>query len=231
MKKICTLISFLFSVNLMMAQVNAFVGVGIATYAMSDMKELQKEYASQFPVVPKITSSFPAYWMYEIGATIKLDSTISIGGSIGYYSTGGRIAYSDYSGELRLDQIATSFSIGVPVQFQLNKNKKNILAFEMMPVVFLGSYDMKVMSRLGTQESNDSESFIETNIGIQPSVVFNRKIKQFGFFARAGYLVQVYNSKLYLKQDHNAYLLNSEGQEVHLNWSGLRTSVGMSFTF
>src|SRR5438034_902469 len=116
MIKVCPLISFLLLVNLAIAQVNVFVGGGIGTYSMGDMKHLQQEFASEFPVQPKITSSFPAYWMYEIGATVKLDSTISIGGNISYYSTGGRIDYSDYSGGLRLDQIATSFSIGVPVQ-------------------------------------------------------------------------------------------------------------------
>jgi hypothetical protein len=39
--------------------------LGYGQYAQQDPKEFQKQFEDKFPVEPKITESFPAYWYYD----------------------------------------------------------------------------------------------------------------------------------------------------------------------
>ena len=47
----------------------------------------------------------------------------------------------------------------------------------------------------------------------------------------AGYQLDFLESKLQLKEDHNAYLINENGNQSKSNWSGLRFLFGLGVRF
>lgn len=217
--------------NICAAQIKFTCGGGLGSYAMGDMKSIQNNFASQFPVTPKITDAFPSYYMFEGGVLGNVGSQLWCGVTLSTFSTGGRVSYKDYSGALRIDQLASAVSIGIPFQYQLSDDDaKNQFFLELAPHITMGKLKIKSFSQLGNSSNEQIQSFSELGLGVQPSLVFEKKINRIiGIYLKAGYFVQVYNDKLYLDKNHDYYLLNPDNKNAQLDWTGLRLSGGLAF--
>jgi hypothetical protein len=88
-------------------------GFGLATTRMDDLKYLQEYILGRYPIQGKVISSFPAYATESVGIVHQLFPTVRIGAGYAFTATGGRTNYTDYSGSINTDILASSHRIGI----------------------------------------------------------------------------------------------------------------------
>ena len=226
----CLTIILFFLPEVVLAQFDFSASFGYGTYSMKELKEHQKGIQTQFPVETKITSSFPGYWYYEAGTNYRFKFNFFVGATIAYGSTGGKINYQDYSGEIDCEHKLRYIAVGLPLGYILPlKAGKMNLQFELSPSVYFGDMELEVAAEINKQREAQSEEFKSTNIGLRPSIRLERKTGPVRIFIQAGYYLDVYRSNLTVKDNSEYYLLNNQDEAVHTNFSGLRTAIGVSY--
>src|SRR5262245_60627018 len=85
-------------------QVSVGFGVSYCTFSMKDLKALNEEFATNDGVPAQIVQQFPPY--------MGLDALVGYGFGRhrtgifwSYNSTGSRVTYQDYSGQVQYDQL------------------------------------------------------------------------------------------------------------------------------
>ncbi len=87
-------------------------GIGVHASRMDDMKYVQEYMLETYPVDGKIVSSFPVYATGSLRLVKKLYHDVRIGAGYSYSTTGGRTNYSDYTGNINTDVLASSHRLG-----------------------------------------------------------------------------------------------------------------------
>lgn len=75
-------------------------------------QELEQFRLAERGIPAEATSAFPAYLSLEAAVGVEVES-VGVGILGGYSSTGGRLAYADYSGSFVADRVAERFVLGV----------------------------------------------------------------------------------------------------------------------
>jgi len=89
-----------------------WVGAGLQTSRMDDLKYYQELLLENYPVEGKATSSFPSYFTGSFGYLKKLYPDLRIGGGYNYSTTGAKLNYTDYSGYLTTEMNVASHRLG-----------------------------------------------------------------------------------------------------------------------
>jgi hypothetical protein len=194
---------------------------------MSDMKAFQEELHQDLAFDTRVTSSFPGYWFYELSLTSILPNNMVLGGNLSYGSTGGRIHYRDYSGEIGSDQRIHFFSLvpSLGTSFTGHDESWRFLV-DLRPGMIYSKFQFDVYQRIGQTQDAKDLSFTSINFSVQPTVTVQKEFGRFGVHATVGYHATVVRGKLYLKDGGKAYLLDRKGDEVYADWSGIRLGVG-----
>ena len=212
------------------AQMNLSFSMGYASFSMADFKVFQKELVADFPVSAKITESFPSYWYYEGGINKIVSEKFILGLNLGYGSTGGRIHYEDYSGEIGANQLLHYISAVSALGIHLNPEVSSYsVTIDAKPTVSYNTFTLEYMARIGNQIDKDEVKFNSINFAFQPTLMVSKNIKMLSIGIGLGYYINVYSGKTYWSEDSNAYLLNNRNEEVKINWSGFRLSTSLSF--
>jgi hypothetical protein len=217
-----------------LAQYSVGLSTGYGAYSMNSLKEFQKELLIDFPTDSRITETFPGFLYYEFSVVRWLNDEKYISGiSIAYGSTGGRIHYRDYSGEVAGNQLIKYFNFTIPMGVRLYDNEKAFrIWLDIKPHVSLSHLNLEFYSRLGNQSDYESFKFRSLNFGLeaglraQRSFFLNWAIEGF-----AGYNQNIVKGELFFTQNDQAYLQNNDGDPVKVDLSGLRLSLGISYTF
>lgn len=225
-------IVFLLFISLpLLGQDQVSFSVGYAGYGMSSLRKFQNGLENQFVLKPKNVNSFPSFWSFEGAYTHFYKSNYFIGGQLWYGSTGGRLSYSDYSGEQLSDQKIGNISVG----FNFGKLFKLEKSFEFQlgvkPFLSFSSLNLIFENRLGNSVDNESFSFRSLNFSLEPNLTLVKHIGSIGIQVTSGYNVAVSNGKLYLNDSQDAFLLNQENEEVTADWSGFRLAFGVGYRF
>jgi hypothetical protein len=228
-KKSLLFLLFFLVTGLLFSQTSIVAFSGYGYYSMSDLKSLQGEFKNEFPVDAKITSAFPAFWYFEGGAIQRFNEKYFAGALIGSGSTGGRVHYKDYSGEIGADQTLRYYSLAIPIGLILNPNSKfSVFKFDLRPGATFTNLSLRFYSTIGNQSSNQIVELNSLNIVLQPGFSFLKRFGNFGVEIQASYNLTLVAGKLYVKDSQN-YLLNAANKEVKADWSGFRISSGFSF--
>jgi len=94
------------------------VQLGIGTYSMTKLKELNTSVLESLPFEAKIVSNYPPYFYYKPAFLFSF-YRMNIGLKATYYSTGSRISSKDYSGEYLFDSKVSCLAPGVYADFYL----------------------------------------------------------------------------------------------------------------
>ncbi len=142
---------------------------GINYFNMKDLKEFQGMMNDNW-LRTKTVKNFPSYFNYQLQAVYLFSRYTGGGIFTDYTSTGGRLDYKDYSGELRNDQIVSRLSIGALFEykvFELNK-----FSIDMIGKVSYQSSKLKLESLLQIQGDKQTitREFTSHGIGIEPCV-------------------------------------------------------------
>jgi hypothetical protein len=233
MKNVILILAVSFPAICFAQQVQVSFSTGWATFNMQSMRAHQAELQSQFPVNVKIVESFPSFLHYEVAVTAAINMRFKVGLAGGYSSTGGRMHYSDYSGEITCEQLARSGMLAVRGDMRLNKSENFPIYVTLKAGVATGRYDLDVQSRVNDEEETDHQRFQSMNIFIEPGIILNKRIYRFIYATvNAGYNLNVSKGKLYWTENKNFHLfLDENGDDVQLDWSGVRASCGLTFSF
>ena len=208
-------------------QVTISVSTGVGTYAMRDMKRLQTNFIKSYQVDGGVNKAFPPYIYYE--GTIGFSYSPQFFSEIyfAHGSTGGRVSYGDYSGEVamtqRLNYTAVMGSFGVRWRVQH-------LQFDAL--VRLG----RVYSRLTLSQvqSVDGSSWSHngkyTSAGgvAEPNFKVTRIFDHVGVFVFAGFN-ETFNSGFFESVDTVDYITTPQGTFIVApDWTGVRIGTGVT---
>ena len=222
-------IGFLFvclmTTNCAHAQTSLYTKVGVGTYQMKQLERFQSELIQELPIPAKVVNDFPATLTYELGLTHQFSENMASGGFIGYYSTGGRSHYADYSGQLRFDHLLQAYNAGMLFTVDLSdgEDTKRIAPWFFVKLSAIYTlYDLVQYLEIGQENSSEEFYFKSLNVGLQPGFSFQIPLRYFSICPEISYDLQL-PGKLFF--DDRAFLLNEQGEEVKANWSGFRVGV------
>lgn len=229
MKKILLISILLCLVIPSIAQVGFGYKFGMGDYKMSQMSSLLKEIQSgmkiQYPVSISVTDNFPNHYTHYGEVTYSLKNN-DYGINFTYLSTGGRLAYSDYSGEIAYNLNVEAFRIGALYRnyfFQTNPRQgKNLSIFaELSPAITLNNVDSDgyLETQSGRNEINKKYLVTSKSIGfsVTPTVGLQWNItKSFGTNLGIGYNAEIPGK-------------SKEMKNTKVDWTGVRYGVGINY--
>lgn len=209
------------------------ISTGIYTFSMGDMKSIQSQILNESEVRLEPVNEFPPFWAYNVTLAFEqkgIDGIISyIGGEVDYTSTGGRLSYSDYSGSYHFDQILKRFSIGGFYRAEKKIGSRYFLGAEVGASLFFSNTLFESYLLLsGNIIDNTNIKF--SSYGLNGKVFLLQKFnisKRLYLINKVGFQLDIYESKLNLESDPNAYLNNSKGNPAKSMWTGLRGTLGL----
>lgn len=219
---------FLLATSSAFGQFQAAVHMGVGAYKLQDLKDLQDEIIDGMPPGASITSSYPSFWYYELQATSPAGSNFELGLRIGYGSTGGRVYYSDYSGELGSDQLVdfVSLSVAMGAYKSFFENRLRLM-FDLRPGVAFSNLKVSFYQTIGGSQATDEFEVKSKNLTAEPTMTLTWFAGPVGLNLVAGYHLTVIQGAL--KTGGGTLAVN--GSEAGADWSGWRFGGGISYVF
>ncbi len=224
------LVSFLFCL-LIFPQVKAQdislrFSVRYGFYNMGSLKEFQTNVSSSiYNIEAKPVQSFPSYFNYQFQVLRKINEKTSVGAILGFATTGGRNIISDYSGEIKIDEILDGYDFGFAFESYVFKGRIKNLLFTCQ-ITF--SYTiMKVEESVRIYDVSDSQTteFSSIGLGIEPGFSYDILTVPILVKANLGFHANLSND-FHLKGKSDAILKN-----IYPNWTGLRLGLQFGYAF
>ncbi len=226
---ICSILGLACSVEAHAQNLSLRLKLGYSFHNMSELKSLNKSilnvYQNQFGIDAESFHSYPPYWDFQIQTVIIFpDGRIGVGVLGGLTSTGSRIHYSDYSGELTNDRLLHRYAYGL--HFENLLNPKGKIKFVFLFQMSVHKSFLKFTEALSVFETSIAEShkFKVTSYALTPGIA-----AQFDLFRPLSLRVELsYEYQLY----GGTFLLkNTRRPPVETEWDGIRAGVLMVFDF
>jgi|GEM_PF-4328045 len=210
------------------ANISVITQIGMGTYHMRELKDLMtstRSYYQSLRIPVETLHSFPPYYNYHIQVSHGLNEKASFGGYIGYASTGSRIDYRDYSGNIGVDLIIEMVEVG-PL---FKQTITTILKQVEIKAVFKASF---VYSRLHTLDYisiyNESESVpLEAHsygLGLEHGYSVRIPWKIFLLGVYGGFQVTL-GFPLHTTGTAKEILRDQNGNKLHAQWMGFRFGI------
>jgi len=201
------------------------ISFGGASFRMDDLKYYLEQNLNSYPVEGKIVNSFPPYSSLSINYFKQFLSMLRIGAGYGYTSTGGRSDYSDFSGNITTDVVASSHRIGAFASY-------SVLAGELIDLALYGRLDAN-FTRVEISNSiyvlgfysgaSDKYKSVSPNTSAGLELMFH--LKNFTVGMDAGYLVDL-PGKLSDTQSGGSLLDPADNtRALKSDWSGWRAGL------
>ena len=225
-KNIVAIILILCSTTISAQEIKIEFNSGIGSYAMNGLKDLNAYYLKNLPVVAKITDDFPIQPFYSIGLIYQTNSIFSVGLTGSFVTTGSRISYKDYSGELVFDNVVKAYSPGIQFGFVLVDKKLHLSQETNISYAFT---NLEMKEKIINQ--TDENVFKSNSIMLEPRFRVSYLINRFELGAKAGYLID-FGGKYYLDGKKDSFLQNPQSDNSLKNkWSGFRLGLFVGFAF
>lgn len=233
MKKYITLLTLALLVSISASgQFRISYSLGYGEYEMSDMQKLLNASLSavqiELPPGVRIVDNFPGYATHTIDATYHINRH-EFGLKATYMPTGGKIAYSDYSGEYYEKLTLNGYRLGALYRFNFLNTHLSGLPFslfgELSPAVTFTSLKYDVLLSMPDYDINESNTddvigTDETGYSVQPLV--------------GGQLFVISNLFVQLSAGYDFEFgakLSTTNNMLRADWSGLRVNVGVGYSF
>jgi hypothetical protein len=218
-------------------EAQVFVKLNYNFYNMGSLKDLQRELLSDLTtqgIDAKITESFPAHLGFQIGLLFLLnpsgDRDLWLGGFYDYATTGGRVHYSDYSGEVGVDQVANAYSVGATIALSASDDELLKLDVSLSARLIFSDLDNEFLLRIGDEEQKETLSFSSFSFGVEPAIIPSIVLSDFNLGLPVSYLVAIPTTLEY-SRNSNAYLVNKSGDKVSIDWSGFKLGLLVKYSF
>ncbi|NLO02902.1 MAG: hypothetical protein GX126_11415 [Bacteroidales bacterium] len=203
---------------------------GYGTYQFDELKQFQTDLLKFYPDLPvKAVEQFPGFINYSASIEYRVYKNLWLGLNGGYFTTGGRNHIEDYSGEYRLDIPASGKRLGGQLSYMFPTDKK-IKPFVRLKggVLFSTVKTEEYFVVHDVDSTSTNYKFKGTSFWGEPSVgLAYEPVKKLFVYLNAGYQFD-WKGELYKNGDEP--LLFQSGDHVRVNWSGLKLSLGVSFS-
>ncbi len=206
------------------------VGFGMASQRMEDLKDLQQYVMDLEQVELGTVSAFPEYAMASAGLYYQLYPSIRIGAGYAFTSTGARSNYTDYTGEVSWDILASSHRLGAFLSYAALSGERydlsvygrvdaNISRIDINRTIYILGYGDRSSSKFGAV----SPSF---SAGAEFLLHFNA----FSFGLDGGYLLDMPGKLSNLESDQELTIPSDGGNKViTADWTGWRAQAKAIF--
>jgi hypothetical protein len=206
-------------------------------FAMDDLKGIQHELLSDLTTMgipAKITDAYSPFYGMQVGVMIPLGSavepTVFLGGLVDYSSTGGRIHYKDYSGEVKNDQIVVAYSYGAILTNRIFLSP--IIELDLSISARLVSSYFKMIShwQVGDQIQDLTLNFSASSYGFEPCIMPCLRLSTISLGLSISYFL--YAPKELEYEGHtDVNLFNKAGNKVTIDWTGLKFGLMFCYNF
>jgi hypothetical protein len=202
------------------------VWVGAEHYGLGDVREWQRRERAEIRgqgVPVEITDGFPTRPGVRVDVATRFLGEHRVGLSAGFGSTGGRLHYADYSGEVRTDWVVSRRSFGVFLE-QAAVERATWATF----VTTHGTFDVARLRydtsfRVGDAASREDVEFSAWSFSVEPELAL--EMRAFGpTFARVGAGFG-YSFGGTLTLDGEPVGLSGSTSPLKLRWTGWRVGL------
>jgi hypothetical protein len=204
--------------------------VGLGTYSMNTLKNINDQISESLPFDSKIVDNFPGYLYFRPSVSLEL-AGYSIGLIYTYQSTGSRISAKDFSGEYRFETRVHSSAPGIYGDIKILTQKKNRLCiYSMAGLLFskLKTHEFLTLQR--SQVENQNIDFKAQNYFLEPGLNYNYSIGSFSLGLNAGYFITI-GKKAFHSGTSNKNTLHDykNQQDVKPDWNGIRAGFSILY--
>jgi hypothetical protein len=207
------------------SQIEIRPSVGVGTYSMTNLKEVLNQAALESGLGLKTTESFPAYTYFGFDVIQTMNKRFGLGISSGFYSTGGRNHYADYSGSYREDIMVNSWNVGLLGSFKDTLNGNLIYGLELASGIKFSNIKFESELNVFDHMEKSSNDFQNKGWWMEPQIRIGQKFyKGLTCSAFIGYEFKL-KSKLIFKE------INQNSSLEKINWSGIRAGLSAAYSF
>jgi hypothetical protein len=231
MKYLFIFFIILYSFTLKAQFLKVSIEVGIGTYQLSGLKEINESVLSDLPINGKLVHDFPATFYYRPSISLKF-KRFNFGYSHTYKSTGARISTKDYSGEYRFDMISSAHSPSLHIDYLLSQNTKIETYVRLLGGVSFSDLSVEEFFELNEEvHTNESFEFSSNNYFFEPGFYFTYPIKGLLLESHIGYHISMGDNTL-TDSSGDIELTNPDnGNSIPPNWGGIRIGIGLAYAF
>ena len=227
--KLLPLLFTLLTINTFSQILSLKFEVDYSNFNLSDLKDLQNDISADISELIPVENleSFPANYNYELYLLVNDVIPLDFGVFVGYKSTGARTYYSDYSGEFKLDYLASATSFGITLEKKIYDDIIDIIIGTKISIsnsVFILDESLSISNEI---ETNRVEA-VANSFSFAPYSAVRYNFSVFSTELKAGYTIDS-NSKFHEKNNSDSYLQTSTGNSVETNWSGV--FIGIMFGY
>lgn len=206
-------------------------------FSMTDLKDLQNESVLKLRnngINASAVGSFPAYYGFQLRLGLPVIfpniNNFDCGFLFDYSSTGGRVNYEDYSGEINFDQILRLYSFGAFIEKSFPRNEEFSYKLGGSIQLILGSLDFDFLTRIGKHSDTENYNMDCVSLGFEPNVgaTYTKYGVSIGF--NIGLMIAI-PSGFTLSTNSNAILQKSNGDNVSLGMNGFRLGLTAGYGF
>lgn len=204
---------------------------GIGFYSMKDLKGFQEQRLNMLDVDAGIDHDYPGFFNHQLQFINKFSKS-ELGLVYRRQSSGSRISYKDYSGEITLDTKINAHGVGIYFAVPLLEKSNNVLLFFGQGFVVFSDLNMRDHISIYNYKS-DTETLDLYSRGylFEPGMRFTRMIRQLKLGAEMGIDLNLYNEDFHLKGKKESKAQDFNGQFFRPNWSGVRFALVLGFVF
>ncbi len=230
-KFIIVIILFLIAFDGLGQKIRVNANIGYGTYFLKDLKNLQSDMISSTVVNDKSVENFPNYIYYTFSIDYSINPRHYLGLDMSRYSTGGRNHVADYSGEYSFDMIASAYAFMVNYKMKLTSFNKFDLFFQFKTGILFSK--LEISERLDVYNHNSiitNYQYKGYSLALEPGLYLTYSIyKSISINLSTGFETADQNTRLLNKNESDEELI-SFMDNTRADWSGLRISIGISYT-
>lgn len=203
--------------------------LGFGTFRMQSMKELQRVMIANTDLNAQATDNFGAYVQFGLNVVSDLGENTRIGCFIEHGSTGGRVAYSDYSGEFLMDTPLNYNAFG-GLFYHHQPIKESTLQYVAGAELHMLMTNMKLQAytKINNTTERSEDKFNSYGLGLKPFVGLQYPLMDFPTTLSLGYLLDT-NYPFHVPGEPKQQLvINSNNKTVQPGWGGLRINLSVS---
>ncbi|MBF8965079.1 hypothetical protein I0P70_17660 [Pontibacter sp. FD36] len=198
--------------------------IGYGTFSMQGLKTVQEGFKYQNDLGLEVVEEFPAYYQFGLQFRYNISERYAGGIVLETGSTGGRVAYADYSGSIRADQLVSYKSAGTFSEYLIREGKLNWYACIEVTAV-RSALTLETTSQIKQHHGHDKDELVAIGVGIKPYVSLKYPVKRFVPEISMGYLFY-YGKPFHLREDERM-ILSANNKEIGPDWGGLRVTAGI----
>ncbi len=230
-KYLSLLLLLLISLSSYGKELSIGINAGYGFYQLKDIKQYQSSSIRLFIPTPiEAVERFPNYYTYSATLDYGINSNLFLGLEATLMSTGGRNHVKDYSGEFKLDMLLTGYKVGLSGRAVVKSYDNFKLYTGIKSGIIFSELDFDyyfIVYQVDT--SKNDIIFRSKTLFAEPFMGFDYTIRtRFNIHVNLGYEIDL-PSKLKNKERDDYELNFPNGDDLFLNWSGFRLSLGISY--